>query len=361
MEFTKRQLLSMTAATASAGVFAGCTGGEPAAGSEPDDMTAQASFFVFGNLTQRVTGDTASAELLVPIGQHGHGWEPGPSIRKDIRDADLLVHGMTGFQPWVDSIRTDIDVDDPDLTTIDASAGIDLLEAGERGEYEDGDREERLEDDYDDPEADHESEDTDESHDHDHDHDADYESDSREEYESRMDPHFWMDPLRVKEATATIRRGLADVDPDNADAYVENAETFRNELEDLHLQIQELVAGASEDVLLVAGHNSLQYFGDRYGVAVESLTGVSPDDSPTPRDIEQAQQIIESHNLEYICMDPLESQRAADQLVQETAAEEVLPLTAMPGLAQTWESENWGYIGVMENVNLPTLERALNA
>ena len=359
MEFTKRQLLSATAATASAGVIAGCTGGEPAAGSKPDETTAQASFFVFGDLTEKVTGDTASAELLVPIGQHGHGWEPGPSIRKDIRDADLLVHGMTGFQPWVDSINTDLEVDDPDLTAIDVSAGLELLEAGEyddHDDYDDGDSRERFDDDHDDSEADHESEDADESHEHDHDHD----SDSREDFESGMDPHFWMDPLRVEQATATIRQGLANVDPDNADVYADNAETFRTELEELHLQIDELVDAASEDVLLVAGHNSLQYFGDRYGVAVESLTGVSPDDSPTPQDIEQAQRIIESQNLQYICADPLESQRAADQLVQETAAEEVLPLTAMPGLAETWESENWGYIGVMENVNVPTLERALN-
>lgn len=328
MEITRRRLLSVTVATAGTGVLAGCTGDESTAGSEPAATTAQASFFVFGDLTEQVAGETASADLLVPIGQHGHGWEPGPSVREDIRDADLFVHGMTGFQPWVDDIKTDLEADGADVTTVNASAGLDLLEAGE-------------------------------GHDHDDEHDDEH--DGEHDHGSGMDPHFWMDPLRVKEATGNVRQGLVDVDPDNADAYAENAEAFRDELDALHEQMEELIADASKDIILVAGHDSLQYFGDRYGVTVEALTNVSPDDRPTPRDIERAQEVIDTHDLEYICADPLESQQAADQLVEETDAREVLPLTAMPGLTDEWDSEEWGYVDIMENVNLPTLERALDA
>ncbi len=175
-----------------------------------------------------------------------------------------------------------------------------------------------------------------------------------------MDPHFWMDPLRVKPAVDTVEEGFAGVDPDNADAYAENAEAFRSDLDDLHARIETTVSDASKDTILVAGHDSFQYFGDRYGVNIESLTNVSPDDRPTPRDIKRAQSVIQTHDLEYICADPLESQQAADQLVAETGATEVLPLTAMPGLTDEWENNEWGYLEVMENVNLPTLERTLD-
>jgi len=343
MEFTRRRLLSVTAVTAGTGVLAGCTGDGSTAGSEPDGTTAQASFFVFGDLTNQVAGEAATADLLVPIGQHGHGWEPGPSVREDIRDADLFVHGMTSFQPWVDDIKTDLEADEAGVTTVDVSAGLNLLAAGEGHDHGDHDEEH------------------DGDHDEKHDEEHDEEHDEKHDHGSGMDPHFWMDPLRVKEATGNVRQGLVDVDPDNADTYAENAEAFRSELDSLHEQMEELVADASKSVILVAGHDSLQYFGDRYGVTVEALTNVSPDDRPTPRDIERAQEVIETHGLEYICADPLESQQAADQLVEETDAKEVLPLTAMPGLTDEWESEDWGYVDVMENVNLPTLERALDA
>ena len=338
MNLTRRRLLSVTAVVGT-GVLAGCTDGRSTAGSEPNETTSQASFFVFWDLTEQVADETATTDLLVPLGQHGHGWEPGPSVREDIRNADLFVHGMTGFQPWVDDIKTDLEVDGADVTTIDVSAGLDLLEAGggnDHGEHEEG-------------------------HDGEQDEEQTEEHDDEHDHGSGMDPHFWMDPLRVKEATGNVRQAFVDLDSDNADAYTENAETFRAELDSLHEQIEELLADASKGVLLVAGHDSLQYFSDRYGVTVEALTNVSPDDRPTPRDIERAQEVIDTHDLQYICADPLESQQAANQLVEETDVEEVLPLTAIPGLTEEWESEDWGYVDLMKNVNLPTLERALDA
>jgi zinc transport system substrate-binding protein len=168
-----------------------------------------------------------------------------------------------------------------------------------------------------------------------------------------------MDPLRVAAATETVRRGLAAIDEDNAGAYETNAADFRARLRDLHEQTASVVDDGSLDIVLVAGHNSFRYFGDRYGVRVETLSNVSPDDRPTTRDVERAREVIADHGLRYICADPLESQRAAEQLVAETDAEAVLPLTAMPGLTPEWNDEGWGYVDVFENVNLPTLERAL--
>jgi zinc transport system substrate-binding protein len=247
---------------------------------------------------------------------------------------------MAGFQPWVDDIRTDLEADGSEVTTVDASADVDLLEAGT--DHDHGGDEEH---------ADEHHDDEDEHHD---------EEDGHDRHGAGMDPHFWTDPLRVKRAVDTVQGGFADVDPDNADAYAENAAAFRHDLDDLHAQIETTVSDASKDTILVAGHDSFQYFGDRYGVTVESLTNVSPDDRPTPRDIERAQSVIQTHDLEYICADPLESQQAADQLVAETGATEVLPLTAMPGLTDEWENNEWGYLEVMENVNLPTLERTLD-
>jgi len=121
-----------------------------------------------------------------------------------------------------------------------------------------------------------------------------------------------------------------------------------------------MVANAATDTLLVAGHDSFSYLGDRYGVHVEALTNVSPDDRPTTQDIEHAQDIIAEHDLQYVCADPLESQRAAEQLVAETDAEAVLPLTAIPGLTDEWAENDWGYVEIMENVNIPTLERVFD-
>jgi len=88
---------------------------------------------------------------------------------------------------------------------------------------------------------------------------------------------------------------------------------------------------------------------------------VSPDDRPTPEDIAQAQSLIEEHDLQYVLADPLENQTAANQLVEQTDATEKLPLTAVAGQTQDWADKGWGYIDVMENINLATLQQALDA
>ncbi|WP_299236664.1 metal ABC transporter substrate-binding protein [Natronomonas sp.] len=333
MGLTRRQALSAAAAAGAAGATAGCLGGSASeADPAPGDTTARSSFFVFGDVTDRVAGDAATSDLLVPIGQHGHGWEPGPRVREDVRRSELFVHGMEGFQPWTDAIRRDLRADGTDVTTVDISADVSLIGTGEHAS---------------------------DGHDHDHEHSHDGEGGDSDG--GTPDPHFWMDPLRTRDAAETVRAALADVDPDNAEAYAENAAAFGADLEALHERIESVVAAASNDVILVAGHDSFGYFADRYGVTVESLTDVSPDDRPTTRDIERAQQLIDTHDLRYICADPLEPQEAAEQLASETGVEGVLPLTAMPGLTEAWSDDGWGYVSIMETVNLPSVERTLNA
>jgi zinc transport system substrate-binding protein len=348
MGLTRRRLLAATAGTVGVGSLAGCTGDVGGtARADATRPTVRASFFVFGDLAATVAGDAATAESLAPVGQHGHGWEPGPRVRESIHDADLFVHGPAGFQPWVDRIGADLDADGSDVVAVDASAGLELLDADDGHGHDHADGEHGVGDDHDEDHADGEHGVGD---DHDEDHPA---------HAGTVDPHFWMDPLRVGSAVENVRRGLAAVDAAGADAYATNAGRLRTRLTGLHERTEAVVAGGSTDVVLVAGHNSFRYFGDRYGVTVESLTDASPDDRPTTRDVERARAVVADHGLRYVCADPLESQRAAEQLVAETDAEAVLPLTAMPGLTPEWDTEGWGYVDVVENVNLPTLERAL--
>jgi zinc transport system substrate-binding protein len=314
------------------GVLAGCAG-EGTAGAEDDgQLQAQASFFVFGDLASAVAGDTADAETLVPIGQHGHGWEPGPDLQATVFESDLFVYGMEGFQPWADDVVRNIRADDRDVDPVPVGDGVDLL--GHDGEHESGEDE-------------HETEHHD-TGEHDHDDKQDHEN---------VDPHFWLDPLRMVDALGTVTGAFADRDAENAEVYRENAEAYRQELNALHTEIADVIEGAADATVLVGGHDAFGYLQARYGIEIEALTGLSPDATPTPRDIERAQQLIADNDIEYIVADPLESQRAAEQLLAETDATEILPLTAIPGRSEQWERNDWGYVEIMREVNLPTLEQ----
>ncbi|MDR9382096.1 MAG: metal ABC transporter substrate-binding protein, partial [Natronomonas sp.] len=206
---------------------------------------------------------------------------------------------------------------------------------------------------------DHESED---EHDHESEDEHDHEEEDRHGHDhGAMDPHFWLDPQRAARAVGTLESTFAEMDGENAEVYADNAAAYRDQIEELDSEIQSIVDDAPKDTLFIAGHDAFQYLEDRYGLRVESLTGLSPDDQPTPRDIERAQDIIDEHGLAHVCADPLEDQTAAEQLVEETDATGILPLTAIPGQTSEWADNDWGYIEIMENINLDTLETALNA
>ncbi|WP_410767671.1 metal ABC transporter substrate-binding protein [Haloferax sp. DFSO60] len=336
----RRRFLSLTAGVF-AGGLAGCLGAN--SGSQSASQTASsASFFVFGDIAEHVAGDVAVAETLVPVGQHGHGWEPGPDVQGRIYESDLFVHGMPGFQPWADDVLTSLEADGADVVTVSAAEDVELHEIGADGEHvhdqqEGGHHEET---------GNHEEE--------------THTEDDRQDHGS-MDPHFWMDPLRVATATETVRDAFQRVDGENAEAYATNAASYRNAVFDLDETFESTLESRRKDVILVAGHNAYGYLADRYGFEVVALTGLSPDEEPSPRDIEQAQEVIDEHDIRHVLADPLESNRAATQLVNETDAEEVLPLTAIPGRTAEWNERGWGYLDIMAELNLPSLQTSLGA
>lgn len=353
--YTRRRLVATGIGFTTIGSLAGClsndVGSNNSGGGGPE---AQSSFFVFGDLASQVAGDTATAETLVPIGQHGHGWEPGSKIQGTVLESAFFLYGIEGFQPWADDLVTSLRDDDADVDIVAAGAGIDLIERGHDQDHEDheGEHEEGHE-------GKHEDEHETETHEGEGNHEG--EEGHGHNHSGGTDPHFWLDPERAKQAVDNIRSGFADVDSDNASAYAENAEAYRGRLDELDESFQSALESASKDIVFVAGHNAFQYLSQRYGFEVQTLTELSPDDQPTPKDLERAQEIIAEHDLEYVCADPLESQQAANQLVEETDATEILPLTPIPGQTQEWADEDWGYVEIMENVNLETLKQVLDA
>jgi zinc transport system substrate-binding protein len=158
-----------------------------------------------------------------------------------------------------------------------------------------------------------------------------------------------------------IETGLAEVVPDESTTLAANADALRSDLDALDATYRERLSGRSRDTILVAGHNSYRYLGARYDFHVEALTGLAPDAAPTPQDVRRAQEAIEEHDVEYVLAPVFESDRAARQLVEETDATGLLPLTPVPSLTPEWNDRGWGYLDVMEQVNLPSLARALGA
>jgi len=316
-----------------AGGLAGCTDVLGTSGGSGSGV--QSSFYLLYDFADQIAGEETDVESIVPFGQHGHGWQPSGQIQKEIYQSAAFVYMGDGFQPWADDVVNNLRSDDAGVTIVAARHGIDLLgRNASHGHEEEHDGEEG---------PDNESGD---GHDH---------------GDVTGDPHFWLDPMRAKQAVDNIRDGLIEANPDAEAQFSEQADAYKSEIDDLHATFESRFESADQSHVLVAGHNAFQYTGARYGFTVHALSGISPDEDPSPQAISEAQATIEEHGIEYVLTPTMESDEAARRLVKDTDASEVLEISALSGVKEEWVDDGWGYLEVMENVNLPALTKALHA
>jgi zinc transport system substrate-binding protein len=327
---TRRAALRAGGAVALAGV-AGCTAlpsapgdlGSGEDGSEgTDGPVAVASFFTFFDFGRRIAdGTPLTVENLVPTGLHGHGWEPNASITQRIVDADAFVHVGEDFQPWADRAIRTITGDGVDTALINARDGVDLVDlAATLDREEEGVGAQRG-----------------------------------------KDPHFWLDPRRAKRSVDNIADGFAELLPEHADAFRENAETYKtNVLDRIDADYEAIFDRAERDIVQLAAHNAFQYLGVRYGVRMRPLvTNLAASGDVKPADIREAAAVIRENDIRYIANGVFESQRPARQLVRETDVEAYFPVTPYAGVREEWVAENWGYEEIAYNINMPTFEIVL--
>lgn len=107
------------------------------------------------------------------------------------------------------------------------------------------------------------------------------------EFAGNYDPHVWFDVTLWMSATETVRDTLAELDPENAELYRQNADVYLAELEELHTYVQEqasLVPAAKR--VLVTAHDAFNYFGRAYGFEVRGLQGISTESEAGTADVQ---------------------------------------------------------------------------
>lgn len=319
---SRRSVLVAGAGAAGMGL-AGCFGsgdGGTDAGEDDAEISVVASFFSFYDFARKVAdGTPVAVENLVPTGLHGHGWEPDPSITRDIVDADAFLHVGSDFQPWADRAIETVEDDNADTHLINAREGIELIGLADT-----------VEDD--------------------------------EEVGDGRDPHFWLDPQLAKQSVDNIAAGIAEITPDHEDALAGNADEVKAELDDLDAEWESIVDDAERDVTFLAAHNAFEYIGQRYDLTIQPLvTNLAADDDVRPADMRRAQETIADNDIRYMGAAVFEPRRPAQQLRDQTDVEAYYPVTPYAGTTEEWVNQDWGYFEIARNINMETFKIVLGA
>lgn len=94
--------------------------------------------------------------------------------------------------------------------------------------------------------------------------------------DNAWDPHVWFDVSLWNTVAGAITEELNTLLPENADAINQRSTDYRGRLEDLDAWVFEEINRVPEDIrVLVTAHDAFNYFGNRYGVEVMGLQGLS--------------------------------------------------------------------------------------
>ena len=324
-----RRHLAAVAVLALAGSLASCAALSPgsdstaaasgASGAAPTAapsgaLTVSTSFYPIQYLAQAIGGEHVAVTSVTPTNVEPHDFELSP---KDVTalSASSLVLYVSGFQPSLDDALTQVS----GPTVVDLAGSVDLV-------HHDGVEEE------------HEEGATEAAHDHD--------------AAAALDPHFWLDPVRMQAAAKAVEAALAQADPAHADDYAANLDTLNATLTDLNTSYSTGL-GHCERTTFVTSHAAFGYLADRYSLTQASISGVDPESEPSPAELAEVKKVVESTGTTTIFTEELVSPETAQAVAAETGAQTrvLSPIESAP--------EDGDYAGVMRT-NLEELRTALS-
>jgi zinc/manganese transport system substrate-binding protein len=231
---------------------------------------------LLGDVVRNVAGDDARVEVLMPLGVDPHDFEPSSRQASLVAEADLVVANGLGLEEGLEDV---IDAARGDgALVLEVAELVDPLRFAEQDAGDDG----------------------------------------GEDEPGDLDPHVWMDPIRMAQAARLIADRLADID--SSVDWEARAETYAAQLEAAHERIDALLSAVPSDRrLLVTNHEALGYFASRYGFEVVGVVipGGSTLAEPGSEELAALVALIDELNIQAVFAESTEPSTLARAIADE--------------------------------------------
>lgn len=247
--------------------------------SSEEGLTVVATTTVLGDIVTSIVDGAGEVDVLIDGQADPHEFSPSAAETATVLSADLVVANGLDLEAGALSLLES--AEEEGIPVLYLASQLDPIPFG-GGEHE------------------HEEEEED-----DHGHAGD-------------DPHFWLDPLRMADATDLIASALDEVAPSTD--WAERAASVRADLEQLHSEIAEVLTPIPEDRRkLVTNHDSLGYFADRYGFDVVStvIPGGSTMGEPSASDLAELVDLLRAEDIRAIFADTTSPRTLAEAVAAE--------------------------------------------
>ncbi|WP_394219693.1 metal ABC transporter solute-binding protein, Zn/Mn family [Halobacillus trueperi] len=318
---------------------------------ENGELNVYTTVYPLQFFTAQIGGETVNVQSILPPGSDAHTYEPTTKEMVKMAEADLFIYNGAGLEGYAKKISESIQPEGVEI--LEAAADIDLKEHvhdhGEDAQVEDEhahEEDSHGEDGHADEEDAHETdeqanaEDSHEGHDH-----------------GEMDPHVWLDPVRAAQMAEGIKSQLIKMNPEQKDLYEENYKELQAQLMDLDQEFHDRVESKSKSKVIVS-HAAYGYWEEAYGIEQIAVSGLSPTNEPSQKDLENIVQVAESNNLEYVVFEQNITPKVSEVIQNEIGAE-ALRFHNLSVLTEDNVDNDENYFTLMEQ-NLDVLTKALS-
>jgi manganese/zinc/iron transport system substrate-binding protein len=130
------------------------------------------------------------------------------------------------------------------------------------------------------------------------------------EFQGAYDPHVWFDVTLWMYAVEQVRDTLSEIDPNSAGLYTENAESYLEQMKELHAYTLEQASRVPADQrVLITAHDAFNYFGQAYGFEVRGLQGISTESEPSTADVAELAEFIADNKIPAVFVESSVPQR----------------------------------------------------
>lgn len=291
--------------------FTGCTKSSKSG----DKITLVTSCYPVHIILMNLVKDVENIEIKRMSESHSgclHNFQLQSEDLKNIELSSAFIINGAGMETFLDKVVNE----NPKITIIDSSSGIELI---------------------------HECE----SHEHECDHD-----DCHHSCHHEINPHIWLSPENYIRQIQNISEGLKKLDPENSKKYDENAEIYVEKIINLknkmHSELDEI---PKKDIITF--HNAFPYFAKEFGLNIIGVINHEAGEEPSAKEILEIVDTINENNICAVFTEPQYSCGTTETIAKETGAK---VYTLDP--AVTGELNENSYIATMEE-NAKTLKLAL--
>ncbi|MBI3397068.1 zinc ABC transporter substrate-binding protein [Candidatus Woesebacteria bacterium] len=254
------------------------------------------SFYPIYFFTSRIAGDKFDVINITPDRTEPHDYELSTDDLIKIQKSKLLIVNGVGLEPWLEKLKDNLNENEIKITT------------------------------------------------------------TGEGLSKNNDPHFWLDPVLAKSVAEKITKSLIEIDPENTNYFLRNNALLTDDLGKLD---KDFKTGLNKCRLnqVVTSHATFGYLASKYNLKQIAISGLSPDEEPSPAKISEIADLIKKRGIKYIFFERLVSPRFAETIALETGAK-IIEFNPLEGLSRSEELKNKDYFSIQRQ-NLKNLKIAL--